>query len=204
MLAVASRASFAPGATPARVGAAPRRRVDTPRKPVTGASSGAVRARATPDRCRDAAVRRRRVVSFVVVDEKDGASASGDAGDVGLPAVMPKSVLGVPGDRVEKVLAQALPVMGGMASQNVLNLADAAMVGRLGTAVVVAVVVKTRATLNDARRRRMPRLWWIATRGTTPRGTAVGRTSSTARWIACACAERCGRSLACVALGSRA
>jgi multidrug resistance protein, MATE family len=140
MFAVAARASFAPGATPARVGAAPRRRVDTPRKPVTGATSRAVRARATPDRCLDAAVRRRRVISFVVVDEKDDrASASGDAGDDGLPVVMPKSLLGVPGDRVEKVLAQALPVMGGMASQNVLNLADAAMVGRLGTAAVAAV-----------------------------------------------------------------
>jgi len=45
----------------------------------------------------------------------------------------------VPADRVDKVLNQALPVMGGMASQNVLNLADAAMVGRLGTASVAAV-----------------------------------------------------------------
>ena len=48
-------------------------------------------------------------------------------------------LVGVPSDRVDKVLNQALPVMGGMASQNVLNLADAAMVGRLGTASVAAV-----------------------------------------------------------------
>ena len=48
-------------------------------------------------------------------------------------------VLGVSQDRVEMVAKQALPVMGGMASQNVLNLADSAMVGRLGTACVAAV-----------------------------------------------------------------
>ena len=44
-------------------------------------------------------------------------------------------VLGVAQDRVEMVMKQALPVMGGMASQNVLNLADSVMVGRLGTAL---------------------------------------------------------------------
>lgn len=49
------------------------------------------------------------------------------------------ALAGVPRARVDKVLDQALPVMGGMASQNVLNLADAAMVGRLGTAAVAAV-----------------------------------------------------------------
>ena len=49
------------------------------------------------------------------------------------------ALVGVPSARVEQVLDQALPVMGGMASQNVLNLADAAMVGRLGTASVAAV-----------------------------------------------------------------
>jgi len=49
------------------------------------------------------------------------------------------NLVGVPSDRVDKVLNQALPVMGGMAAQNVLNLADAAMVGRLGTASVAAV-----------------------------------------------------------------
>ena len=41
------------------------------------------------------------------------------------------AAVGVPSARVDQVLDQALPVMGGMASQNVLNLADAAMVGRL-------------------------------------------------------------------------
>ena len=49
------------------------------------------------------------------------------------------AAVGVPSARVDQVLDQALPVMGGMASQNVLNLADAAMVGRLGTASVAAV-----------------------------------------------------------------
>ena len=48
------------------------------------------------------------------------------------------AAVGVPSARVDQVLDQALPVMGGMASQNVLNLADAAMVGRLGTASVAA------------------------------------------------------------------
>ena len=55
-------------------------------------------------------------------------------------------VLGVSQDRVEMVARQALPVMGGMASQNVLNLADSAMVGRLGTACVAAVGISS--TLN--------------------------------------------------------
>ena len=55
-------------------------------------------------------------------------------------------ILGVSQDRVEMVARQALPVMGGMASQNVLNLADSAMVGRLGTACVAAVGISS--TLN--------------------------------------------------------
>ena len=55
-------------------------------------------------------------------------------------------VLGVAQDRVEMVLKQALPVMGGMASQNVLNLADSVMVGRLGTSRVAAVGIAS--TLN--------------------------------------------------------
>lgn len=55
-------------------------------------------------------------------------------------------VLGVAQDRVEMVMKQALPVMGGMASQNVLNLADSVMVGRLGTACVAAVGISS--TLN--------------------------------------------------------
>lgn len=55
-------------------------------------------------------------------------------------------VLGVAQDRVEMVIKQALPVMGGMASQNVLNLADSVMVGRLGTACVASVGIAS--TLN--------------------------------------------------------
>ena len=55
-------------------------------------------------------------------------------------------VLGVKQDRVEMVMKQALPVMGGMASQNVLNLADSVMVGRLGTACVASVGIAS--TLN--------------------------------------------------------
>ena len=48
-------------------------------------------------------------------------------------------MFGVKQDRVEMVVNQALPVMGGMASQNILNLADSLMVGRLGTALVASV-----------------------------------------------------------------
>lgn len=44
------------------------------------------------------------------------------------------------------VTKQALPVMGGMASQNILNVADSVMVGRLGTACVAAVGIAS--TLN--------------------------------------------------------
>ena len=55
-------------------------------------------------------------------------------------------LLGVAQDRVEMVMKQALPVMGGMASQNVLNLADSVMVGRLGTACVASVGIAS--TLN--------------------------------------------------------
>jgi len=62
-----------------------------------------------------------------------------DAGIVKRRLSVISDLVGVPSDRVDKVLNQALPVMGGMASQNVLNLADAAMVGRLGTASVAAV-----------------------------------------------------------------
>ena len=58
-------------------------------------------------------------------------------------------VLGVAQDRVEMVLKQALPVMGGMASQNVLNLADSVMVGRLGTSCVAAA---SRGKRRSARR----------------------------------------------------
>jgi len=55
-------------------------------------------------------------------------------------------MLGVSQDRVETVMHQALPVMGGMVSQNVLNLADSVMVGRLGTACVASVGIAS--TLN--------------------------------------------------------
>jgi putative MATE family efflux protein len=55
-------------------------------------------------------------------------------------------LLGVSQPRVEEVMHQALPVMGGMASQNVLNLADSVMVGRLGTACVASVGIAS--TLN--------------------------------------------------------
>ena len=41
--------------------------------------------------------------------------------------------------RVRRLLALALPIIGGMLSQNVLNLVDTAMVGRLGSASLAAV-----------------------------------------------------------------
>ena len=41
--------------------------------------------------------------------------------------------------RVRQVLAIALPIIGGMVSQNVLNLVDTAMVGGLGDAALAAV-----------------------------------------------------------------
>ncbi|MEZ4288300.1 MAG: MATE family efflux transporter [Polyangiales bacterium] len=42
-------------------------------------------------------------------------------------------------DRVRRILALALPIVGGMVSQNVLNLVDAAMVGHLGDAALAGV-----------------------------------------------------------------
>ena len=42
-------------------------------------------------------------------------------------------------DRYKHILTIALPIIGGMMSQNVLNLVDAAMVGYLGTAQLAAV-----------------------------------------------------------------
>jgi len=42
-------------------------------------------------------------------------------------------------DRARRVLALALPVIGGMVSQNILNLVDTAMVGTLGNAALAAV-----------------------------------------------------------------
>jgi|TARA_B110000003_G_scaffold221662_1_gene221699 MATE family multidrug resistance protein len=70
-----------------------------------------------------------------IVDDSEAPAARASDGDPWSVA----RVVGVPSERVTAVLDQALPVMGGMASQNVLNLADAAMVGRLGTASVAAV-----------------------------------------------------------------
>src|SRR5210317_215610 len=45
----------------------------------------------------------------------------------------------VDGPRFRRILTLALPIIGGMVSQNVLNLVDTAMVGRLGDAALGAV-----------------------------------------------------------------
>ena len=42
-------------------------------------------------------------------------------------------------DRLKRICALALPVIGGMISQNVLNLVDTAMVGVLGNPALAAV-----------------------------------------------------------------
>ena len=42
-------------------------------------------------------------------------------------------------DRSKRIMALALPIIGGMVSQNVLNLVDTAMVGHLGDAALAAV-----------------------------------------------------------------
>ncbi|MFT5992774.1 MAG: MATE family multidrug resistance protein, partial [Bradymonadia bacterium] len=42
-------------------------------------------------------------------------------------------------DRIKMIMALALPIIGGMVSQNVLNLVDTAMVGTLGDAALAAV-----------------------------------------------------------------
>ena len=42
-------------------------------------------------------------------------------------------------DRRQRILSLALPIIGGMVSQNVLNLVDTAMVGVLGVAALAAV-----------------------------------------------------------------
>ena len=64
--------------------------------------------------------------------DRDGASSTGSG-------KTEKTFVGVPMTRVTMVLSNALPVMGGMVSQNVLNLVDAAMIARLGTVAVAAV-----------------------------------------------------------------
>ncbi|MCB1172525.1 MAG: MATE family efflux transporter [Leptospiraceae bacterium] len=45
----------------------------------------------------------------------------------------------IPRERVQQILGLALPIMGGMLSQNILNLVDTAMVGQLGAASVAAI-----------------------------------------------------------------
>ena len=64
-------------------------------------------------------------------------SASSSTSSLG--GEMEKTFVGVPMTRVTMVLSNALPVMGGMVSQNVLNVVDAAMIARLGTVAVAAV-----------------------------------------------------------------
>ncbi|MBK6849716.1 MAG: MATE family efflux transporter [Proteobacteria bacterium] len=49
------------------------------------------------------------------------------------------SACGSTRERVRRILALALPIIGGMASQNLLNLIDTVMVGRLGSAALGAV-----------------------------------------------------------------
>lgn len=45
----------------------------------------------------------------------------------------------IPGDRARRILVLALPIMGGMTSQNLMNLVDTAMVGTLGAAALGGV-----------------------------------------------------------------
>ena len=49
--------------------------------------------------------------------------------------------------RYKRILSLALPIIGGMMSQNVLNLVDTAMVGTLGNAALAAVGLGGFATL---------------------------------------------------------
>ena len=51
---------------------------------------------------------------------------------------MPIQLL-VPQDRLKRILWLSLPIIGGMMSQNIMNLVDTAMVGRLGDAALGAV-----------------------------------------------------------------
>ncbi|MCA9637524.1 MAG: hypothetical protein KC420_15965, partial [Myxococcales bacterium] len=48
--------------------------------------------------------------------------------------------------RTRKIITLALPVVGGMISQNILNLVDTAMVGTLGAASLAAVGMASFAT----------------------------------------------------------
>jgi MATE family multidrug resistance protein len=51
-----------------------------------------------------------------------------------------------PKDRLKRVMGLALPIMGGMVSQNVMNLVDTGMVGQLGKASLAAVGIASFAT----------------------------------------------------------
>lgn len=51
-----------------------------------------------------------------------------------------------PKDRLKRVMGLALPIMGGMVSQNVMNLVDTGMVGQLGKASLAAVGMASFAT----------------------------------------------------------
>ncbi len=55
------------------------------------------------------------------------------------PAVAKAHLLAVPVERRRRILGLALPIIGGMLSQNVLNLVDTAMVGTLGDAALAGV-----------------------------------------------------------------
>lgn len=61
-----------------------------------------------------------------------------DAPD-GTPAQAPRGDLAAGQARWRHILALSLPIVGGMVSQNVMNLVDTAMVGRLGDAALGAV-----------------------------------------------------------------
>jgi putative MATE family efflux protein len=58
---------------------------------------------------------------------------------VGEVAQVQQHVLGVPPARRRRIFGLALPIIGGMLSQNVLNLVDTAMVGTLGDAALAGV-----------------------------------------------------------------
>lgn len=53
--------------------------------------------------------------------------------------VLLSTLLRIPSERLQRILMIALPLIGGMLSQSVLNLVDAAMVGRLGEVPLAAV-----------------------------------------------------------------
>ncbi len=63
----------------------------------------------------------------------------------GLPAAARPRLL-IPRDRLREILTLGLPIIGGMVSQNVLNLVDTAMVGSLGDAALAGVGIGSFAT----------------------------------------------------------